>query len=480
MIEQQIKDAAETVAVTFGPNGGSVLFTLQEGIAYPQILRDGVKTLTQYINAKGDTGSRLLADACNRTVKKAGDGTTTTAILAAAFLDNWEEINLDNFLVKGKDATKEQFYQAANISGNGRPESKLVADLIWELGPHAYIVPISNVGQKTKIEIKEGYVTEGGLYTPDFKDRSAHVENTHNSIIVKNPYVMLVHDAITGDGQMALVIKKYMELNTDRPLVIFGTDIAKTAVKAVLDNLTPRVWNGGSHNGLPIFLGAGWKDGYSFEDIKKATGATVFSQSTKFLFPIKGCSLELADLGEAEEIELTASGPKQQGYTRIKLKDSSVIDKLRDDLKAQITNENQDEIEERLSKLSKGVGFIYIGGDTETEHRLIGDSIEDCVISSISVLKDGVVPGCAYSFFQIADKAYDEGYDKFGKAVYEPRKQLLESMDVDENGTVYNFRTKEHKSPDDADIWESAAVVNESLKSAYSLIREFKNVKRTI
>jgi len=484
-IAVQIKDAADTVGTTFGPNGGNVLFSKQEGIPHPVILRDGVKTLMQYINAKpDDTGARLLADACNRTVKKAGDGTTTTAILAGAFLENWEDVDIDQFLVKGEEATKEQFYQAAGISGNGRPESKLVADLIWELGTHAYIVPISNIGSKTRIEIKEGYVTDGGLYTPDFMNRSPHAEYTHNSVVLKNPYVMLVHDAIMGDQQMGLIIQKYMELGTDRPLVIFGTEIAKPAIKAVLDNLTPREWmhNGvrKSHRGLPIFLAAGWKDGYSFEDIKKATGATVFSQSTKFLFPIKGTSLELADLGEAEEIELTQSGPGQQGYSRIKMKDLGVIQKLIDDLKAQITPENQDDIEERLSKLSKGVGFIYIGGDTEAEHRLIGDSIEDCAISSISVLKNGVVPGCAYSFFKISEQAYKEGYERFGEAIYEPRKKLLRSMDLDEGGTVYNFRTKKHMSPDEADIWESADVVNESIKSAYSLIREFNNVHRTI
>ena len=479
----QIKDASDVVGTTFGPNGGNVLFSKQEGIPHPVILRDGVKTLMQYINARpDDTGARLLADACNRTVKKAGDGTTTTAILAGAFLENWEELDIEQFLVKGEEATKEQFYQAAGISGNGRPEAKLVADLIWQLGPHAYIVPISNIGSKTRIEIKEGYVTDGGLYSPDFMNRSPHADYTHNSVILKNPYVMLVHDAILGQEQMGLVIQKYMDLKTDRPLVIFGTDIAKTAVKAVLDNLTPKVWNGGknSHNGLPIFLAAGWKDGYSFEDIKKATGATVFSQSTKFLFPIKGCNLVLADLGEAEEIELTASGPKQQGYTRIKMKDLGVIDKLIADLKAQITPDNQDEIEERLSKLSKGVGFIYIGGDTEAEHRLIADSIEDCAISSISVLKDGVVPGCAYSFFKISERAYEQGYEKFGKAIYEPRKKLLESMGVEEDGAIYNFRTKQYSTPDESDIWESASVVNESIKSAYSLIREFNNVQRTI
>lgn len=482
-IAVQIKDASDVVGTTFGPNGGNVLFSKQEGIPHPVILRDGVKTLMQYINARpDDTGARLLADACNRTVKKAGDGTTTTAILAGSFLDNWEDVDIDQFLVEGETATKEQFYQAAGISGNGRPEAKLVADLIWQLGPHAYIVPMSNVGQKTRIEIKEGYVTDGGLYTPDFMNRSPHVDYTHNSVVLKTPYVMLVHDAIIGSDQMGLVIQKYMEFATDRPLVIFGTEIAKNAIKAVLDNLVPRTWNNGKngHGGLPIFLAAGWKDGYSFEDIKKATGATVFSQSTKFLFPVKGCNLELADLGEAEEIELTSSGPKQQGYTRIKMKDLGVIDKLIADLKAQITPDNQDEIEERLSKLSKGVGFIYIGGDTEAEHRLISDSIEDCAISSISVLKDGVVPGCAYSFYKISEKAKEQGYEKFAKAIYEPRNKLLNSMGVEEDAAVYNFRTKNHMFPHESDIWESASVVNESIKSAYSLIREFNNVQRTI
>jgi chaperonin GroEL (HSP60 family) len=130
--------------------------------------------------------------------------------------------------------------------------------------------------------------------------------------------------------------------------------------------------------------------------------------------------------------------------------------------------------------LSKGVGFIYIGGDTEAEHRLIADSIEDCAISSISVLKDGVVPGCAYSFLKISAEAKYKGFEKFGQAIYEPRKKLLESMGLEETGSVYNFRTKKHMSPHESDIWESVSVVNESIRSAYSLIREFNNVQRTI
>lgn len=480
MIEQQISEAADVIGVTFGPNGKNVLFEARDNLA-PILIRDGVKT-AQHLAACDplNTGVRLLVDACNSTVRKAGDGTTTTAILAKSFIENWEEVDVENYLVKGKEATKEQFYQAANISGNGRPEAKLVADLVWQLGPYAHIVPYKALGEKTRVEIKEGYVTSGGLWTQDMMGRYQGAEYTHNSVILKNPLIMLVHDAIHGQQQMSAIIAKYLEatkrLGELRPLVIFGTDINKDAVGVVLANQVPRSSTNGSHNGLPIFLAAGWKDAYSFDDIKKITGATMFSQMHKHLFPVKGCTLELEDLGEAEEIELSHMFHNQSGYSRIKVKDMGVVDKMIEDLKASITPENEEEVRERISKLAKGVGFIYIGGATETEHRLIADSVEDCVISSTTVLKEGVVPGCAYSFYEMGMRASDDGNYLFSKAVYEVREKLLRSIDANEDGRVYNFRTKQYHSPEEGDLWESAAVVNESLKSAYSFIKEIKNV----
>ena len=98
------------------------------------------------------------------------------------------------------------------------------------------------------------------------------------------------------------------------------------------------------------------------------------------------------------------------------------------------------------------------------------------MISSTTVLKEGVVPGCAYSFYEMGMRAADNGHDIFSKAVYEVREKLLRSIDANEDGRVYNFRTKKYHTPDEGDLWESAAVVNESLKSAYSFIKEIKNV----
>jgi len=473
----QIKKASDIIGSTFGPAGKNVLFESRENLP-AAIIRDGVKTARRLAACEPlNTGFQLLVDACMSTVRKTGDGTTTTAILVKALLENWSEVNLENYMVKGQVATKEQFYQAAGISANGREEAKLVADLVWALGPHAYIQSYAAIGEKTRIEIKDGYITPGGLYTQDMMNRyqGDSVSYTHNSVVLKNPLVMLVHDPIHGDQQMISVIMEYVKMNTDRPLVIFGTDINKNAVKAVLDNHIPRQAQGKIvHNGLPVFLAAGWRDAYSFDDIKKITGANVFSQMGKHLFPVKGCTLEFSDLGSAEEIELTTN-MHQQGYSRIKVKDMEIVDKMIEDLKQSITPENEDEIGERISKLTKGVGFIYIGGMTEAEHRLIADSVEDCAISLPTVLKHGVVPGCAYSFFELASKAALEGDNKFSKALYEVRRKLMESMGANEEGNVFNYRTKEYQNPDECDIWESASVVNESIKSAYSFVHEIMN-----
>jgi chaperonin GroEL len=475
----QIKQGAEIIGSTFGPAGKNVLFQSRETL--PAVLiRDGVKTAQRLAACEPlNTGFKLLTDACLSTVRKAGDGTTTTAILVKAMLENWSEVDIEKYMVTGKVATKEQFYQAAGISGNGREEAKLVADLVWALGPHAHIQPYAALGEKTRIEIKDGYVTPGGMFTAEMMNRyqGDSVSYTHNSAVLKNPLVMLVHDQIHGDQQMISIIMKYVEMKTERPLVIFGTDVNKNAVKAVLDNQIPRKNNQGQlvHNGLPIFLAAGWRDAYSFDDIKKITGANVFSQMGKHLFPVKGCTLTPEDLGSAEEIEITASFHGQPGYSRVKVKDMEIIDKMIDDLKKSITPENEAEVNERISKLAKGIGFIYIGGMTETEHKLIADSVEDCVISLTTVLKYGVVPGSAYSFYELAHRAMMNDEMKFSEVLYEVRKQLMNSMGAKEDGSVFNYRTKEYQNPDECDIWESASVVNESIKSAYSFVHEIMN-----
>ena len=474
----QIKTAADIIGSTFGPAGKNVMFKSRENLPAAMI-RDGVKTARRLAACEPlNTGFQLLVDACMSTVRKTGDGTTTTAILVKALLESWSEVNLENYMVKGQPATKEQFYQAAGISANGREEAKLVADLVWALGPYAHIQSYAAIGEKTRIEIKDGYVTPGGMYTHDMMNRfqGDNVSYTHNSAVIKNPLVMLVHDQIHGDQQMISIITEYVKMQTERPLVIFGTDINKNAVKAVLDNQIPRQNSQGKlvHHGLPIFLAAGWRDQYSFDDIKKITGATVFSQMTKHLFPVKGCTLTFADLGSAEEIELSVN-TYNQGYSRVKVQNMEIIDKMIADLKESITPENEEEVGERISKLTKGVGFIYIGGMTEAEHRLIADSVEDCAISLPTVLKHGVVPGGAYSFYELAHRAMMNDDMLFSEALYEVRKKLMKSMDANEDGRVFNYRTKEYQNPDECDIWESASVVNESIKSAYSFVHEIQN-----
>jgi chaperonin GroEL len=475
----QIKQAADIIGSTFGPAGQNVMFKSRENLPAAMI-RDGVKTARRLAACEPlNTGFQLLVDACMSTVRKTGDGTTTTAILVKALLESWSEVELEKYMVTGQPATKEQFYQAAGISANGREEAKLVADLVWALGPYAHIQSYSAIGEKTRIEIKDGYVTQGGMYANDMMNRfqGDNVSYTHNSAVLKNPLVMLVHDQIHGDQQMVAIITEYVKMQTTRPLVIFGTDVNKNAIKAVLDNQIPRQNSQGKmvHHGLPIFVAAGWKDAYSFEDIKKITGATVFSQMGKHLFPVKGCTLELKDLGSAEEIEITTSFHGQPGYSRVKVQNMEIIDKMISDLKESITPENEEEVGERISKLTKGVGFIYIGGMTEAEHRLIADSVEDCAISLPTVLKHGVVPGGAYSFYELSHRAMMNDDMLFSEALYEVRKKLMNSMGASEDGRVFNFRTKEYQNPDECDIWESASVVNESIKSAYSFVHEIKN-----
>jgi len=112
----QIKQAADIIGSTFGPAGKNVMFKSRENLPAAMI-RDGVKTARRLAACEPlNTGFQLLVDACMSTVRKTGDGTTTTAILVKALLENWSEVNLENYMVKGQTATKEQFYQAAGIS----------------------------------------------------------------------------------------------------------------------------------------------------------------------------------------------------------------------------------------------------------------------------------------------------------------------------------------------------------------------------
>jgi len=95
----QIKQAADIIGSTFGPAGQNVLFKSRENLPAAMI-RDGVKTARRLAACEPlNTGFQLLVDACMSTVRKTGDGTTTTAILVKALLESWSEVDLDKYMV---------------------------------------------------------------------------------------------------------------------------------------------------------------------------------------------------------------------------------------------------------------------------------------------------------------------------------------------------------------------------------------------
>ena len=409
---------SDAVTCTLGPNGRNVI--IDNAGENPVSTKDGV-TVARSIELENpieNIGAQLLKQAAIKTADLAGDGTTTTTLLASTMIaDGFNAIKAGSNAVEVKrgieQATKEvitrikeiskditsdeQIKQVAVISANGDEEiGALISEAMQAVGVDGVVtVEESRIGE-TSLEIVEGIQIDKG-----YKSLYFVTNNDTMTATLNNPKILLYNGRLTQVKELLPLLNSLSQSNDE--LLVIAEDIDGEALSTLLVNKMRGILKAAVVK-APDF---GDRRLHILEDIATVTGGQVIS-------PEKGMKLEKFNsdwLGSARLVTVA-----KETTTIVDGKGNvEEIEQRIDDLKQQIDNAKsmfeREKLQERLGKLSGGVAVINIGAPTEVEMREKKDRVDDALHATKAALQEGILPGGGVALIHarevLANKKYD-------------------------------------------------------------------------
>ncbi len=455
---------ANAVKTTLGPKGRNV--ALDKKFGAPTVTHDGV-TVAREVELKDpyeNMGAQLLKEAATKTNDIAGDGTTTSIVLAQAIVHEGlrqiaaganamilkrgiekgvqalvEEIKSQAVEVKGK----QQIGEIAANSAADKEIGDLIAEVMDKVGRDGVITVEESKGLQFETEFVEGMQFDRGYVSPYFITNAERME-----AVIEDPYILITDKKLSAITDILPALEKVVQVSKN--FVVIGEDVDGEALATLVVNKLR-----GTISALAVKApGFGDRRKAMLEDMAIVTGGKVISEE----IGRKLDSITVQDLGRARRIvadkdETTlveGHGNKDQIQGRMK------------QIKAQIEETTSDfdkeKLQERLAKLAGGVAVIKVGAGTETELKEKKHRVEDALSAARAAVEEGVVPGGEIVYLN-ALKALDKvktdhadeqtGVGLLRRAMEEPLRQLTFNAGLDGSVIVDAVRRAqiEHKSP---------------------------------
>ncbi|HDN04860.1 MAG TPA: chaperonin GroEL [Chloroflexi bacterium] len=447
---------AKAVITTLGPKGRNV--ALDRSFGSPTITHDGV-TVAKEVELSDkfeNMGAQLLKEAATKTNDIAGDGTTTSTLLAHAIVTEGMK-NLaagsNPMLLKqgieaaakavsnelGKNAiavtTREEIGNVASISAQDRSIGELIADVMDKVGKDGVITVEESKTLAFETEYVEGMQFDRGYLSPYF------VTNPDDMEAVIEEANILIHDSkISAAADLVPLLERLVQIGK-RDLVIIAEDVDGEALATLVLNKLR-----GMINVLAIKApGFGDRRKAMLQDIAVLSGATVISED----LGRKLDSATVEDLGQAEKIISTKDDTTIVGGAGDNAQIKSRIQQIRNEIDSSSSDYDSEKLQERLAKLSGGVAIIRVGAATETELKEKKHRVEDALSATRAAVEAGIVPGGGVALIN-ATKAVDKlkmdyadaqvGVNIVRKALEVPMRKIADNAGKDGAVILENVR----------------------------------------
>tara|TARA_R110000824_G_scaffold159479_2_gene333869 strand:- start:164 stop:1813 length:1650 start_codon:yes stop_codon:yes gene_type:complete len=452
---------ANAVVATMGPHGRNVIFgDPMKGI---RSTKDGVSVAKEITleDAVEDLGAQMVKQAAIKTADIAGDGTTTSTLIARELIKEGvkgldkgrnsvqikrgidkavsEVIENVKNNISEKITSEDQLKQIASISANNDVEiGNLIAAAFDKVGKEGVVSIEESKTHETTLEVVEGLQFDRGYKSPYFV-----TDNNSMQANLDNPDILLYDGRITNVKDMVKILEGCSTQN--KSLVVIAEDIDSEALAVMIVNKMRGTLKCCAIK-APDF---GERRTHILEDIAVLTGATVIS-------PQKGHRLDKAThemLGKARGVTVT-----KEKTTIVDGEGSEeAINARLDEIKSQIERSETpfatEKLQERLGKMAGGVAVINVGGHTETEMREKKDRVEDAMHATRAAIDEGVVPGggIALLYGRESINYNGDGEDfNFGKeivykALSKPFTQILTNSGMESTeATFLGYSLKKH------------------------------------
>ena len=491
---------ADAVTSTLGPNGRNVVIANQ-GI--PQSTKDGV-TVAKSITLEDpieELGVQMVKQAAIKTADNAGDGTTTSTLLAQEMvkqglthLNNGanaveikrgidaavkQVIDCIRTEIKEDISSEDQLKQIATISANNDPEvGELIATAMQKVGREGVVFIEESKNGETYLETVEGMQFERGYKSPYFV-----TDNNSMSTSIQDALILIADKKFTQVKELLPILEAVSAQN--KSLLIIAEDVEGEALATLIVNKARGILKVVAVK-APDF---GDRRKLILEDIAILTGGQVFSTE-------KGMKLDKFSwewFGEARVITVGKDTTTIVDGKGDADKIEARIQELQTQIEKSVSPYEKEKLQERLAKFIGGVAIVHVGGYTESEMKEKKDRVDDALQATKAALEEGIVPGggstllyareaitksreeldsnihigknivykaCSAPFMKILTNAgYSEG-ECYG---------LINQMDPSDNWVGYNLKSETFVNMKEAGIIDPSKVTRTALENAASV-----------
>ncbi len=502
-----VKKLSDAVTATLGPSGRNVI--VEQKMGNPTSTKDGV-TVAKSIELKDtieNIGAQIVKQASIKTAEQAGDGTTTSTLLAQSIYEEGLErisngcnsVDVKRGIDKAtkdivgkllqdysKEITdEEQLKQIATISANNDQEiGELISTAMDKVGRDGVVTIEESKTGDTYLETVEGMQFDRGYKSPYFV-----TDNNSMQAVLQNPFVLITDKKLVQVKELLPILEGVS--NQNKPLLIIADDIDGEALSTLVVNKMRGIL-GCVAVKAPDF---GDRKKAILEDIATLTGGQVISSE-------KGMRLDKFQsewLGSAKKVtvgkDLTTIIDANGDEEKINIR----VDEIQQQIDEAKSPYEKETLQNRLAKFIGGVAIVYVGGSTEIEMKEKKDRVEDALHATKAALEEGFLPGGGVALLNSAmwltdtmfnsddELSEDEkiGYDIIVNACEQPFYKILTNAgytkeviggienDVktagDEGWAGYNPRTEEIVNMFSAGIIDPTKVTRLALENASSI-----------
>ena len=498
-----VEQLANAVTSTLGPNGRNVI--IEQSAGNPTSTKDGV-TVAKAMELEDtieNMGAQLVKQASIKTSDGAGDGTTTSTLLAyeiyregLEYLDLHNAVDISRGVAKAtkgvveylekqaREITDEnQLRQVATISANNDPEvGELIAAAMDKVGRDGVVTIEESRTGETYLETVEGMQFNRG-----YKSIYFVTDNNSMTAALTNPLVLITDKKVTAAKELLPILEACSAQN--KALLIIADDIDGEALSTLVVNKMRGILQVVAVK-APEF---GDRKKAILEDIATLTGGQVVSAE-------KGMRLEKFNtdwLGSARKVTI---GKEETTIVDGKGTSEAIQERV-EEIKAMIDNSKspfeKESLQDRLGRLIGGVAIVYVGGQSELEMKEKKDRVEDALHATKAALQEGILPGGGIALLNagrflesnkgdlhFANTSTEVGYNILLQAINKPFFKILTNagysteycdgikakvLDTGNPWQGFNLRTEEYVDMFEEGIIDPAKVTRLALENAASI-----------
>ena len=418
-----VEQLSDAVRSTLGPKGRTVV--IEKAFGGPHVTKDGVSVAKEIEleDPVQNAGAQMVKEAASKTNDEAGDGTTTSTVLAHAILkEGYKKIanganpielkrGIDKTVVKVVEYLKEEsrpvndtseIADVGTISANNDASiGAMIAEAMDKVGQNGVITVEEGKTAETELDVVEGMRFDRGYASPYFVTNSEKMTTE-----LEDPFILLYDGKITQMKDVLPLLEETMQM--DRPMLIIAEDVAGEALSTLVVNKV----RGTLKVATVKAPGFGSKRLEQLEDIACLTGGTVITEKI-------GLSMEdvqLDHLGTAGRIIISKNDTTIVNGFGSEDAVNDQISQIQSQLERSDSDYDKEKLQERLAKLSGGVAVIRIGAGSEIEMKEKKDRLDDALNATKAAVEEGIIAGGGTVL---------RGYQHFDNDIFENEDQLL-------------------------------------------------------